>query len=210
MTDLDSVYAERRSRFLKPVAARLEHLILDYLGDTPHIDRVSARAKSVERFVAKSRKLNDDGKKKYNDPLNQIQDQVAARIVVFYPCDVEKVEDVVVNYFRPIESKPHIPDSEDKFGYEGKHFILFIPDDVKPLSDVTDNDPKFFELQIKTLFQHAWSEASHDVAYKPTSGELTTGQKRRVAFAAAQAWGGDMIFNDLVEELTSKIDGPVG
>ena len=30
-----------------------------------------------------------------------------------------------------------------------------------------ERTPRFFELQVKTLFQHAWSEASHDIAYKP-------------------------------------------
>lgn len=202
MTDISSIYSERRTRFLDPVAKELEALIVDYLGDTAHIDRVSARAKAVDRFIAKSTKRNEDGSTTYSDPLTQIHDQVAARIIAFYPSDIPSVEKMVLDYFRPIENKSHIPDSEDKFGYEGRHFILFIPDDVKPLDDVTEDDPQFFELQIKTLFQHAWSEASHDVAYKPT-GELTTDQKRRVAFAAAQAWGGDRIFDDLIQELAS-------
>ena len=202
MTDIKSIYSERHTRFLDPVAKELEILIADYLDDTPHIDRVSARAKAVDRFITKSNKKNEDGTKKYEDPLTQIQDQVAARIVAYYSSDISSVEKMVLDYFRPIEDKPHIPDSEDKFGYEGRHFILFIPDDVKPSGDVTEDDPKFFELQIKTLFQHAWSEASHDVAYKPT-GELTPDQKRRIAFAAAQAWGGDRIFDDLIRELST-------
>lgn len=202
MTDITTIFIERRARFLDPVAEELEILIADYLDGTPHIDRVSARAKTVDRFITKSEKKDKDGSLKYDDPLSQIQDQVAARIIAYYPSDISSVEKMVLEYFRPIENKPHIPDSEDKFGYEGRHFILFIPDDVKPSGDVTEDDPKFFELQIQTLFQHAWSEASHDVAYKPT-GELTPDQKRRVAFAAAQAWGGDRIFDDLIRELSA-------
>jgi ppGpp synthetase/RelA/SpoT-type nucleotidyltranferase len=60
--------------------------------------------------------------------------------------------------------------------------------------------PTFFELQIKTLFQHAWGEADHDLIYKP-SGALTSDQRRRVAFTAAQAWGADRIFEELAQEL---------
>ena len=51
--------------------------------------------------------------------------------------------------------------------------------------------PKFFELQIKTLFQHAWSEAEHDLGYKEDK-HLNLDQKRRLAFTSAQAWGGPL------------------
>jgi putative GTP pyrophosphokinase len=60
--------------------------------------------------------------------------------------------------------------------------------------------PKFFELQIKTLYQHAFSEASHDLAYKPNV-ELTRDQKRKVAYTSAQSWGADMVFSELFKEL---------
>jgi len=59
---------------------------------------------------------------------------------------------------------------------------------------------KCFELQIKTLFQHAWAESEHDLAYKPVE-DLPKDQRRRVAFVAAQAWGADHILHELVEEL---------
>jgi putative GTP pyrophosphokinase len=60
--------------------------------------------------------------------------------------------------------------------------------------------PGFFELQIKTLFQHAWSEADHDLGYKPGDQPLTSEQKRLIAFTSAQAWGADHIFDQLFRE----------
>ncbi|MCL5802016.1 MAG: hypothetical protein M1283_05805, partial [Gammaproteobacteria bacterium] len=63
-----------------------------------------------------------------------------------------------------------------------------------------DDVPNLFELQIKTLFQHAWAEAEHDLGYK-TSNSLTSLQKRKIAFTAAQAWGADQIFDELYREL---------
>ena len=60
--------------------------------------------------------------------------------------------------------------------------------------------PGFFELQVKTLFQHAWSEAEHDLGYKPGVKPLTPDETRRLAFTSAQAWGADHIFDELFRE----------
>jgi ppGpp synthetase/RelA/SpoT-type nucleotidyltranferase len=149
--------------------------------------------------MGKATKIGDDGNRKYGDPLNQIQDQIGARVVVFYLDDVHQISTEIERYYSPIERKELIPDSESEFGYIGKHYILALPDEVFDDEQLLSL-PNFFELQIKTLFQHAWSEASHDLAYK-AKDELTSHQKRQFAFTAAQAWGADNIFSTLYSEL---------
>jgi putative GTP pyrophosphokinase len=197
---LKDAYAERRERVLAPLAKRLEAHLGSLFGNIPRIDRISVRAKSVDRFLGKAAK-QENGKSKYDDPLNQIQDQLGARIVTFYASDVERIRLEVERYFRYIESKKIVPESEREFGYEGRHFILFVPQDLIDEKLDRDESVEFFELQIKTLFQHAWSEAEHDLGYKPSS-KLTIEQKRRLAFTAAQAWGADLIFDELYRETT--------
>lgn len=94
---------------------------------------------------------------------------------------------IIKRYFRPIENKILIPDSENAFGYVGQHFILFLPSDV--IAEVQyggKSTTTFFELQIKTLFQHSWAEAEHDLGYK-NSTPITPLQKCKLAFTAAQA-----------------------
>lgn len=44
---------------------------------------------------------------KYNDPLNQIQDQIGVRIIVHYLDDVKSVSDVVIKNFGFVEKKNH-------------------------------------------------------------------------------------------------------
>lgn len=197
MTQLEQSYAERRLKVLIPIAERLEQFLRDCLSDQPRIDRISVRAKDVDRFIEKAAK-KIDGRSKYSDPLNQIQDQIGARVVTFYVEDVPRISNMVEKYFRPIEFKDIVPDSESEFGYFGKHYIMLIPMDV--IHEDTEDSPPFFELQIKTLFQHAWSEANHDLGYKQ-EGNLTPEQKRKMAFTSAQAWGADLIFNELFKEL---------
>ena len=86
--------------------------------------------------------------------------------------------------------------------------MLLIPSDV--LDDSVDRSeaPDFFELQVKTLFQHAWSEANHDLGYKPGSVPLDADAKRRLAFTSAQAWGADRIFDELFLERLQLVCRP--
>lgn len=198
--DLLNEYRQRHADVLVPLAERLQPMLAEMLNGIPRIDRVAARAKSPDRFLAKAIK-QEEGKRKYDHPLQQIQDQVGARIITFYLDDVIAISSVIDRYLRPIEARDVIPDSESEFGYIGKHYILAMPEDVYPNEDGDIRRmPKFFELQIKTLFQHAWSEAGHDLAYKPIN-PLTSLQKRQLAFTAAQAWGADQMFGTLSSEL---------
>jgi putative GTP pyrophosphokinase len=197
---LEEAYRARREQVLKPIAAALEAHVIELLKDEPRIDRIKARAKQVDSFMKKSENLDEEGKKKYTEPLAQIQDQIGVRIITFYLSDVERLDKAVFNYFRAVEFRTVVPDSEWEFGYFGRHYILVIPPDV--IEDGMDKDmvPPFFELQLKTLFQHAWSEAEHDLGYKPGERELTADQKRRLAFSSAQAWGADQVFSQLFQE----------
>lgn len=199
MINLKDIYTERLTKALIPISKCLESELRATLKDFPRIDRISARPKSIDSFLGKSAKV-ENGKPKYSDPINQIQDQIGVRIITFYLEDVNLVSEYVYPYYRPIEAKEHIPDSEREFGYFGKHFIFLIPDELKPSKIPKSLVPNFFELQVVTLFQHAWSEAEHDLSYKPTC-KLSKDQLRRIAFTAAQAWGADMIFNELQKEI---------
>ncbi|WP_022663690.1 GTP pyrophosphokinase [Desulfospira joergensenii] len=197
--DLKDKYLLRYTKYLKSISKRISKKLSNELEAFQRIDRIIARPKSLDRFIIKAQK-EENGSPKYSDPLNQIQDQIGARIIVFYLEDVEVVASEIEAYYRSIEKRQLIPESENEFGYVGKHYVLMIPEDV--VDDEMDRTqlPEFFELQIKTLFQHAWSEANHDLGYKQDQ-PLTSHQKRKLAFTAAQAWGADLIFSELHSNL---------
>jgi GTP pyrophosphokinase len=207
MSDLAGVQRDYKRRFeiLGQLAAGIETQLRDYLKGVPRIDRISARPKSVESFLKKAQ-AQIDGKPKYDDPLQQIQDQVGARIVTFYHSDIERVTAIINKYYRPIESKVMVPDHEWKFGYFGQHFVLLIPSEVIDAGWDKNLMPQFFELQIKTLFQHAWSEANHDLGYKPAIAPVNAASERKLAFTSAQAWGADHIFDELSRETAGRKD----
>lgn len=202
MSDLEATYRTRHESVLVPLAKRLEVYLQDHFKSFRRIDRIGARAKSVDRFLGKASK-QVNGSPKYTEPLSQIQDQIGARVVAFYLQDVETICNDVEQFFRKIESRQVVPDKESEFGYFGKHFILFLPSDLFDKTLLAEDAPKFFELQVKTLFQHAWAEANHDLAYKPID-QLTADQNRRIAFTSAQSWGADQIFSELFAQLAAE------
>jgi putative GTP pyrophosphokinase len=202
MSSLRQQYESRFEAALVPIASGIERQLRELFAGASRIDRVTARAKSVTSFLTKATTIID-GRRKYKDPLSEIQDQIGARIVTFYVSDVPRVDAIVRRYYTPIEIKSHVPENEWEFGYFGQHYVLPVPTDFGSRDMEQSLVPSFFELQIKTLFQHAWSEAGHDLGYKPSVEPLTSDQKRRLAFTSAQAWGADQIFDALFQEKAS-------
>jgi ppGpp synthetase/RelA/SpoT-type nucleotidyltranferase len=188
---------------LKSTAEALRQYISDLLKDEPRIDRITARAKDPESFLKKAR-ASVDGKAKYTEPLSQIQDQLGARIITFYRADVDRLDTIIKSFFNTIEFCDRVPESEWEFGYFGRHYVLILPSDVKNDSIDKMLMPEFFELQIKTLFQHAWSEADHDLGYKPGAVPLSPEEKRKLAYTSAQAWGADHMFDELFRARASN------
>ncbi len=198
-------YVERFA-ILSTLADKLQTSLKSVLEGVERIDSVTARAKSPDRYFQKAIKVDSTGSRKYSNPKFDIQDQIGARITVFYLSDVERVRSKIVRHLRFIEEASKAPESDSEFGYFGLHFIINLPDDI-----VTEEEeeiaPEFFELQIKTLFQHAWSEAHHDLGYK-SPRDLNADERRKVAFTAAQAWGADTIFEQLSCALVGNDNEP--
>ncbi len=88
----------------------------------------------------------------------------------FYQDDVSIIKTLLLEDFREVEDQRIVPDDVWKFGYEAHHLICLFPRKIrKKFSPHID----YFELQICTLFQHAWSQANHGSLFAyPTEGSL--------------------------------------
>ena len=90
--------------------------------------------------------------------LADITDIFGVRIITFYTDDVDKVASVVerlfdVDWDNSVDKrKLHEIDS---FGYLSLHYICRVPD-----------CPYRFEIQMRTILQHAWANMNHDTGYK--------------------------------------------
>ena len=90
--------------------------------------------------------------------LADITDIFGMRIITFYVDDVDKVASVVERLFEVDwdnsvdKRKLH---EVDRFGYMSLHYICRLPD-----------FPFRFEVQMRTILQHAWANMNHDTGYK--------------------------------------------
>jgi putative GTP pyrophosphokinase len=172
---------------LQAAAARLEKDLREILDGVPRIDAIRTREKGLDRFLEKVQR------KEYDHPLDEMQDQVGARVVVQFLEDVERVRKILLKHYSAVEDAMHAPENPSVFDYEAWHMICALPATIKK-----DCPVPFFELQIATLFQHAWAELHHDLGYK-TEKDVPFERQRLMAHAAAQAWGADHTMQKLLE-----------
>jgi ppGpp synthetase/RelA/SpoT-type nucleotidyltranferase len=194
---------------LKAVSSELEHRLVGALSTFPHdhIDRITFRVKSVRSFVEKAASTTPSGPL-YANPLKEIEDQIGGRVVVFFDHDIPMVIERVLRAFNVVEEKHKRPASPKEFGYEGEHLICIIPADVRGREWETESVlPEVFEIQVRTVFQHAWAAPEHELGYKPDTSR-TPEQQRLLAWIAASAWGADRQFETLWREASEADSTP--
>jgi len=98
--------------------------------------------------------------------LDEITDLVGLRVITFFEDSIEQVAHRVEQGFRV--DMDHSVDKRrlqepSTFGYRSLHYVC-----RPPLAQVAER-PEWewpFEIQIRTILQHAWAEIEHDLGYK--------------------------------------------
>jgi putative GTP pyrophosphokinase len=192
-----SVAYERRLDLLLQLRDNLRAKAEQALDGVPHVDRIAFRVKDGSSFAHKS--LPEGKPPAYEHPLIEVEDQVAGRVLVFFSHDLEVVDKRLRAWFLGmVEETKRRPGNAAEFGYESDHYVIVIDEHLKPEGWQDRGEmPVTFELQIRTLFMHAWAEPQHDLGYK--GGELPNDEKRLHAWVAASAWGADRAFEEAWE-----------
>lgn len=153
-------------------ARKLEALIDELIGEEEGINYLSvdARAKDPASFEAKACRPHPDldGRLKYDDPLRQITDLVAARVITYLAEAVERVCEVIEREFEIVEHTDMGADVKARggFGYASRHFLVRLTAAREEMPEYDVLRGLTMEIQVRTAVQHAWAEVEHDFRYK--------------------------------------------
>lgn len=190
-------YIKNKDTYYK-LAKKVESIILEILSLenlSHHI--VNSRAKDVDSF---KKKVETD---KYHDPINQVTDLAGIRIITYVEDEVGAISKVIEETF-DVDSENSLDKSKelgiDKVGYKSIHYVAKIKSDRLKLPEYKIFKNMRFEIQIRTILQHAWAEIEHDRNYK-FSGKLPNEISRRFKLLAGTLEILDREFNNISKEI---------
>ena len=128
------------------------------------IHSISARVKKKE-----SLKYKISRPEKTYRTLSDVTDLIGLRIITYFEETIEAVARLIETEFQVdfINSVDRLKASDEtKFGYRSFHSICHM-----------EGSQYRFEIQIRTVLQHAWAEIEHDLGYK--GSDLVPTQIRR-------------------------------
>lgn len=171
MQTLDSNAQEILAQYkrLLPVYTQMAEVIPEKLKDFFAeagilVAAVEHRVKTEESL---SGKLQRKGGKYAS--IYDVTDLVGIRVITFYIDDVYKVASMVERLFE-VDWENSIDKRKvheiDSFGYLSLHYICRIPETSYQDPAHPELNSIRFEIQMRTVLQHAWANMNHDTGYK--------------------------------------------
>jgi putative GTP pyrophosphokinase len=147
------------------------------------VAQIESRTKTVDSFAEKVRRKSG----KYADPLAEITDLAALRVIAYFPADVERIGALLEQHFDVDWPNSHRQDAEalsDRFGYRSDHYVVRLSTERTGLPEYARYDGMRAEIQVRTVMQHAWAAVDHQLRYKNAS-QLPPELQRRLSKLSA-------------------------
>lgn len=162
---------------------------------------ITSRVKTPKSTLEKIKRKN------YSDAKQQLTDLSGIRIIVFFESDIPKVTQLIREAFKVDENNSSNKDStlkSNQTGYRSVHYVCELGENRSSLPENQGLSELKFELQIRTVLQHAWAELAHDRNYKFT-GKLPAEAERKLFLYAGMLELADRGLDELSNELDSYV-----
>ena len=126
-------------------------------------------------------------KNKYNH-LDEITDILGVRIITLFETDIDTILDLLENTFEVceiVDKRKKERTNRIEFGYNSLHVIVKFTDSRCQLVEYQKYQDIRFEVQIRTVLQHAWAEVEHGLGYKSFYEPPMTVKRKLNRLAAA-------------------------
>ena len=165
--------------FYEAAAALVAHRLEDALRASGVRAIVTYRAKSAIRLEQKCRRRNETKfYQSFTDIYDDVTDLSGVRVALYFPGEREQVGHLVNQMFAEVAGRKIFPNrskqTKDKrfLGYSAVHHRICLAD-----GELKKKEKKFagtkVEIQVASVFMHAWAEVEHDLVYRSLGGELS-------------------------------------
>lgn len=197
---------------LKNLGEKVVSFLKDALYKKEMHPEISFRTKEIQSIIKKIQRKSKEKPYTYND----LRDKLGVRVVCPFLSDLDIVDSIICTFFtvRKVEKKKEQIDF-NRLDYQSNHYDVSIKPDV---IDFDDSD-FIFEIQVRTMNQHAWANSAHILYYKQDI-ELPDEMKHRIYRLLSLYELADEEFskvndylkshkNDIVYTLLRKLEGKV-
>lgn len=151
------------------------------------VHSVEHRAKDASSFGRKAATPSeeDPNSPKYPEPLKQITDLSAVRIISYFPGTLEEIGRLISEEFDIVEQSDKAQEliEAERFGYRSIHYLVRLKAGRARLAEYERFAGAMTEIQVRTILQHAWAEIEHDIQYKSSTAIPTEIRRRFMALA---------------------------
>ena len=157
-------------RKMRDTYAELEKIVGERLklladGSGVPIMGLEHRVKTEQSLEAKLCRTGDLYRR-----IEDLTDLVGARVILYFSDDVDRIGELVEREFdidRANSSDKRAMLNPDSFGYLSLHYKCSLPKGCGYRDELCNIR---FEIQIRSVLQHAWAQINHDMGYKSQFG----------------------------------------
>lgn len=176
MSDAHLLRLQEEYRDVAPVAAAMANLMVREIqailrsADVSLAVPIESRVKtwdSIEQGFLRAGSNLGAFRRFSGATLSELSDLIGIRVIVLFARDIARVDTAIGETFQILEAddkgKRH---GVDQFGYASVHVDVSIPREWSIVPSIRAFDRFAAEIQIRTVAQHMWAAASHELQYK--------------------------------------------